>query len=33
MLQPCSGSVGEEKGRLRMMRLSSFVPPYWHASR
>jgi hypothetical protein len=27
MLQPGSGGVGEEQGRLRMMRLSSSVPP------
>jgi hypothetical protein len=33
MLQPGPGSVEEEQGRLRMMRLSSSVPPSWHASR
>jgi hypothetical protein len=33
MLQPGSGGVGEEQGRLRMMRLSSSVPPSWQASR
>jgi hypothetical protein len=33
MLQPGTGGVGEEQGRLRMMRLSSSVPPSWQASR
>jgi hypothetical protein len=33
MLQPGSGGVGEEQGRLRMKRLSSSVPPSWQASR
>jgi hypothetical protein len=33
MLQPGPSSVGEEKGRLRMMKLSSSVPSNWHASR
>jgi hypothetical protein len=32
MLQPGSGGVGEEQGRLQMMRLSLFVPPSWQAS-
>jgi hypothetical protein len=33
MLQPGSSGVGEEQGGLRMMRLSSSVPPRWQASR
>jgi hypothetical protein len=32
MLQLGSGDVGEEQGRLRMMRLSSSVPPSWQAN-
>jgi hypothetical protein len=33
VLQPGTSGVGEEQGRLRMMRLSSSVPPSWQASR
>jgi hypothetical protein len=33
MLQPGPGGIGEEEGRLRMMRLSSSVPLSWQASR
>jgi hypothetical protein len=33
MLQPGSGGIREEQGRLRMMRLSSSIPPSWQASR
>jgi hypothetical protein len=32
MLQPGSGGVGEEQGGLRMMRLSSSIPPSWQAN-
>jgi hypothetical protein len=32
MLQLGSSGVGEEQGRLWMMRLSSYIPPNWQAS-